>query len=239
MGNTSEDMKELINAFSEYRDMLIPVKDSLKSMVESYDSLRDDLDRLNGEFGDSMHEKLDKIYDTISSQAAKSAILTKSIDTFLSNSNKYSSQIESAVKGISEVQQHLNTLNDIENKAQEQLKKLDTIIEEKKISYNIKDLERSLENYNNNAQRLSEFINKDVADALKQNSGEIENIKKANKVIEEKIEDERKDIIQILAEVRASNEMLKNSIEAADVNEAYIYDILDKWAELRHVKIKK
>ena len=71
------------------------------------------------------------------------------------------------------------------------------------------------------------------------NSGEIENIKKANKVIEEKIEDERKDIIQILAEVRASNEILKNSIEAADVNEAYIYDILDKWAELRHVKIKK
>ena len=144
-----------------------------------------------------------------------------------------------AVKAIEEVQKHLSTLNEIENKAQEQLQKLDSIIEEKKINYNIKELQRSLENYNNNAQKLSEFINKDVAEALRKNSGEIENIKKANQAIENKMDDERKDIAQILNEVKTSNELIKKSVENADVNEAYIYDILDKWAESRHIKIKK
>ena len=96
-----------------------------------------------------------------------------------------------------------------------------------------------MENYNNNAQKLSEFINKDVAEALRKNSGEIENIKKANQAIENKMDDERKDIAQILNEVKTSNELIKKSVENADVNEAYIYDILDKWAESRHIKIKK
>ena len=55
----------------------------------------------------------------------------------------------------------------------------------------------------------------------------------------DKMDDERKDIAQILNEVKASNELIKKSVENADVNEAYIYDILDKWAESRHIKIKK
>ena len=137
------------------------------------------------------------------------------------------------------MQKHLSVLNEIENKAQEQLKKLDEIIEEKKINYNIKELQRSLESYNSNAQRLSEFINKDVADALKKNSGEIDNIKKANQKIEDRLEEERRDISQILAEIRTSNELIRKSIEESNVNEAYIYDILDRWAEDRHIKIKK
>ena len=234
-----EDMKALTEAFSEYRDMLVPVQESLKSMVETYDSLHEDMAKLEGEFGNDIHVKLDKIYDTIAGQARKSEDLNKSIDSFLKNSDRYSSQIMGAVKAIEEVQKHLSTLNEIENKAQEQLQKLDSIIEEKKINYNIKELQRSLESYNNNAQKLSEFINKDVAEALRKNSGEIENIKKANQAIEDKMDDERKDIAQILNEVKTSNELIKKSVENADVNEAYIYDILDKWAESRHIKIKK
>ena len=35
------------------------------------------------------------------------------------------------------------------------------------------------------------------------------------------------------------NELLKKIVEKQDVNEAYIFDILDKWAEDRKVKIKK
>ena len=119
------------------------------------------------------------------------------------------------------------------------ISELKNIIEEKKINYNIKELQRSLESYNSNAQRLSEFINKDVADALKKNSGEIDNIKKANQKIEDRLEEERRDISQILAEIRTSNELIRKSIEESNVNEAYIYDILDRWAEDRHIKIKK
>ena len=35
------------------------------------------------------------------------------------------------------------------------------------------------------------------------------------------------------------NELIRKSIEESNVNEAYIYDILDRWAEDRHIKIKK
>ena len=84
-----EDMKALTEAFSEYRDMLVPVQESLKSMVETYDSLHDDMAKLEGEFGNDIHVKLDKIYDTIAGQARKSEDLNKSIDSFLQESEVF------------------------------------------------------------------------------------------------------------------------------------------------------
>ena len=37
----------------------------------------------------------------------------------------------------------------------------------------------------------------------------------------------------------SSNELLKKIVEKNDVNEEYIFDILDKWAESRKVKTKR
>ena len=68
---------------------------------------------------------------------------------------------------------------------------------------------------------------------------EIDNIKKANQKIEYRLQEEIRDISQILAEIKTSNDLIRKSIEESNVNEAYIYDILDRWAEDRHIKTKK
>ena len=44
---------------------------------------------------------------------------------------------------------------------------------------------------------------------------------------------------ELVETYKSSNELLKKIVEKQDVNEAYIFDILDKWAEERKVKIKK
>lgn len=232
-------MQELLTAFKEYRDMLIPVKDSLKEMVDTYESIHADIEKLNGTVGESVSNKLNRIYESMEGQAKKSEALTSAINAFVKNSESYSSKIISAIDTFSKMQESLSELNALEEKASEQLKKLDEIIEDRKINVNIKELSKSLDSYNLNVQKISEYINKDIASTLTKNSEELESIKIENEKTAKRLEDQGGSIAALLEELRASNALLKNAVENNDINEAYLFDALDRWAESRKLKIKK
>lgn len=232
-------MQELLSAFKEYRDMLIPVKDSLKEMVDTYESIHTDIEKLNGTVGESISNKLNRIYESMEGQAKKSEALNNAINTFVKNSENYSGKIISAIDTFSKMQESLNELNALEEKAAEQLKKLDDIIEDRKINVNIKELSKSLDSYNLNVQKISEYINKDIASTLTRNSEELELIKQENEKTAKRLEDQGGNIAALLEELRASNALLKSAAENNDINEAYLFDALDRWAESRKLKIKK
>ena len=54
-----------------------------------------------------------------------------------------------------------------------------------------------------------------------------------------RISQEKTSIEEMTSTYRETNKLLRQIIEKDDVNEAYLYDILDKWAQERKVKIKK
>ena len=60
-----------------------------------------------------------------------------------------------------------------------------------------------------------------------------------NENIAKSLADERKNIDELVKNYQISNELLKKIVEKNDVNEEYIFDVLDRWAEERHVKYKK
>ena len=43
----------------------------------------------------------------------------------------------------------------------------------------------------------------------------------------------------LIEEYKATNAFLRKIVENNDVNESYLFDVLDKWAQDRKVKIKK
>ena len=133
----------------------------------------------------------------------------------------------------------ISSVNELEQKAEEQISKLDTIIEEKKRSYNLKDLEKSLDNYNANLQAVGDFINKEIAENIVQNTRSIQSIKDGSDNIAKRLEEEKKSIDDLISTYASSNELLKKIAQKQDVNEEYIFDILDRWAEDRKVKRKK
>ena len=96
-----------------------------------------------------------------------------------------------------------------------------------------------METYNVGVQKVSEYINKDVADVLKNSSEKIEQIQDKNSNILEAVVNEKGSIDKLIESYQISNSLLKKIIENNDVNEEYIFVILDKWAEDRKLKIKK
>lgn len=86
------EIKELLNAFKDYRDMMLPMQESLKEMVDTYDSIHEDIEKLNGTVGDSVSNKLNRIYESMSQQAKKSEMLSDAINNFVKNSEGYSSK---------------------------------------------------------------------------------------------------------------------------------------------------
>ena len=235
----TEDLKTLINAFIGYRELLTPIQSGLSDFLETYNSVRDDIEKLNTAFDGSAQNNLQSIAKTLASQAEKSTDLSSRIEQFAKATNKYVSQVDNLVSLLEKTEQRIATINDIEHKVSEQIKKLDAVIEEKKISYNLRDLQRSLEGYDSNVRRVSDFINKDVAEVLSENARKIDEIKQGEESLQKEISGEKTSVEELLETAQKNNELLRRIADSSDVNEEYIYTVIDKWAQSRKVKTKK
>jgi methyl-accepting chemotaxis protein len=137
------------------------------------------------------------------------------------------------------IQGKISSVNELETKAEEQIAKLDEVLEEKRKNYDLKDLKKSLDQYNANLQNVNDFINKDVAENIVENSKAIQEIKSGSENIAKRLEEEKSSVEKLTEVYSSSNALLKKIVEKNDVNEEYIFDIIDKWAEDRKVKTKK
>jgi len=235
----NNEIKELVNAFRGYRDLITPIAQNLNEFSTSFEGMKEDIKNLNSTFGGDIQGKLGKIFQDLSLQAEKSKGLASEIDIFSSKTKEYLKAIESMTDVLKKVEERISLANEIERKAEEQIAKLDTLIEEKKKNYDIKQLQKNLETYNIGVEKVSEYINKDVAESLKQSGEKISLIKDKNESVFETLLEEKESIEKLVEEYKKNNQFLKKIVEKNDVNEEYIYEILDKWAENRKIKTKK
>ena len=234
----NSEVNALIDAFIGYREMLIPIQNDLHDFLETYDALKNDVMKIDKAFSGDVQGKLTEIYKTLSSQAEKSEALTRKVDEFLQSTTKYTDEVSKLMSMFETIQTKISAVNDIESKAEEQISKLDEILEEKKRNYDLKDLKNSLDKYNSNLQSVSEFINKDVAENIVENTKTIQEIRSGNANVISHLTEEKSTIQELTKNYQQSNELLKKILEKNDVNEAYIFDIMDKWAEERRVKTR-
>lgn len=236
---TNEDVKSLVEAFKAYRTLIDPIQASLGDFIETYNSMKDDIARLNVAFDGDVQKNLSQIYDTLSSQAEKATDLSSRIDKFSKTTEKYTAEVNKMISTFEGVEKRIESVNEIERRAEEQIGRLDALLEEKKKTYNVKDLQRTLEQYNGNVQKVSEFINRDVAKTISDNNAVLGDIKQGQEKIERSLAEEDLNVQKLLEEFTQTNALLRKVTEKEDVNEAYIFDIFDKWANERGVKIKK
>lgn len=235
----NNEISSLIVAFKEYRDLITPIESNLRDFSLAFEGMKTDIENLNKTFGGDIGGKLDKIYKELSGQADKSKSLVAEIDNFIAVTQKYAGQVDKLISLCSGIESKIGHVDAIQKRAEEQIEKLDSIIEQKKKTYDIKELQKNLEQYNVGVQKVNDYINKDVADALKNNNQKINEILYKNDNVFESIVEEKSSIDKLAESYQQSNTLLKKIVENNDVNEQYIFDILDKWAEDRKVKIKK
>ena len=234
----NSEVNALIDAFIGYREMLVPIQNDMHEFLETYDALKNDVEKIDKAFSGDVQGKLTEIYKILSSQAEKSEALTRKVDEFLKSTTKYTDEVSNLMTMFESIQTKISSVNEIENKAEEQIAKLDEIIEEKKRSYDLKDLKNSLDKYNSNLQSVSEFINDDVAKNIVENTKTIQDIKNGNSDVVAHLKEEKSSIEELVENYQNTNDLLKKILEKNDVNEEYIFDIMDKWAEERKVKTK-
>lgn len=235
----NNEVKNLIDAFKGYRDLLTPIQSNLNDFIETYDEVRGDIAKLNTAFSGDVKGNLDKIYKTLSAQAEKSADLASEIDKFLRASGKYLADTEKLIATLGKISDSLGAVNSIEAKAEEQLGKLDSVLEEKRKNYNVKELQKTVESYNENVRKMNDFINRDVALTVTESNKTLNDIKCGNNALLESISKETKAVSDLAEKYAENNALIRKLVEKKDVDEAYIYDMLDAWAESRKVKTRK
>lgn len=236
---SENSVKELIDSFIEYRNLLAPLQESLHAVSNTYDEIRGDLDKLLKNFSGDAANQLEKVHATINAQAKSGQELSKRIQEYAASGEKYAIAVTDMSSRFSAVVDRIDELGEIEKTAQSQLERIDALISEKRASYNFKELSKSLDSYNANVEKISDFINKDVASVLKQNAEKIESIRKENEQLSAAVAAQGKDIATLISEFSTTSALLKKLVEGSTVNEQYLFDAFDKWAADRKVKIKK
>lgn len=234
-----EEVKSLIEAFKEYRDLLTPITENLREFADTYDGMKGDIERLSAAFEGDVSGNLDRIYKTLSGEAAKAQSLSQEIDKFLARSAKYESEAEKLGATLAKLEATLSSLSRLEAEAETQIGKLESTLDERRKSYNLKELERTVANYQAGVTRVGEFINKDVVSALQDNVDKLNSIRDGFEEIRSGIEENNKGVTDLVTSFSTTSELLRKVTEGNTVNEQYIFDILDKWAADRGVKRKK
>ena len=232
-------IKELIESFIEYRNLIAPLQESLHTVSKTYEEIRGDLDNLSRSFSGNTAINLEKVHATLNAQAKSGQELTKKIDEYAQSGERYAKAVNDMSSRFSAVVERVDALQQIERSARSQIERIETLIEEKKSSYNLKELKQSLDGYNTNVQKISDFINKDIASVLTSNAEKIERIRKENEELSKAVLEQSKDIATLTATFAETTALLKKVVEGSTVNEQYLFDALDRWAVDRKVKIKK
>ena len=237
--DNNQDIQKLISSFIEYRNMFSPIEENLKLFADTYENLRDEVQKIARSLDGNLQAKLDGIYKDINSQFEKTKVLASQIESFRQRTDEFSSQMQKLLNVLGAIDNKIERLDSIEDRAIKQIEKLDQLIEKKDKTYNVKELEDKIESYNTNIQKVSEFINKDIGNALKDTNEKIEYIRDKNESVLENLLSEKSSLEELLKYYQASNQILKTIVEKEDVNEEYVFDLLDKWANSRKLKIKK
>ena len=222
------EVAKLIEAFKGYRELLGPVQENLSAFIAAYESVSGDISRLNDALSGDIKGNLDKIYRSLSDQAAKATDLSARIDRFASSSEKYFSSVEKLGASVEKVAAKVEAISALEERAEKDLGRLENMLEERK-----------REKYSENVKKISEFVDTSVAGAMKENNKKLSEVIAANGEIVRELSGEKKAVDALIAEYRESNKLLKSAVENNDVNMSYVYEILDKWAVDRKLKISK
>ena len=237
MSDTS--IKELIDSFIAYRNLIAPLQESLHTVSKTYEEIRQDLDNLSKNFSPGAASQLEKVHSTLNAQAKSGQELTRRIDEYAQSGARYAQAVTDMNSRFSDLVKRIDALQEIEKSARSQLERIETLIEEKKSSYNLKELQKSLDGYNTNVEKISDFINKDIASVLKQNAEKIESIRRENEELSKLVSQQSKDIATLTAMFSETTSLLKKVVEGSTVNEQYLFDAFDKWAADRKVKTKQ
>ncbi len=233
------DIKELIESFVEYRNLIAPLQESLHSVGKTYEEIRVDLESLTKSFSGNAASQLERVHAAVNAQAKSGQELGRKIEEYSASGERYAQAVKDMSARFSSVVNRIDALEEIEKTARAQLERIDTLISEKQSSYNLKDLQKSLDGYNTNVEKISDFINKDVASVLKENAEKIEAIRRENEQLSAAVSEQSKDVAELTATFRETSALLKKVVENGTVNEQYLFDAFDKWAADRKVKIKK
>ena len=147
---SNDSIKDLIDSFIQYRNLIAPLQESLHTVSATYEEIRNDLDNLAKNFSGNAANQLERVHATLSTQAKSGQELSRKIDEYAQSGEKYAQAVNEMSSRFTQVVNRISSLQEIERNARSQIEKIDSLIEEKKSSYDLKGLQKSLDGYNTN-----------------------------------------------------------------------------------------
>jgi len=234
----NKELTQLIDSFKGYRDLLAPISRNLSEFVGTYDAMRQNIESLNSSFEGDFKSKVEELFKQMTAQSAKANDLSSHVEKLASTTDRYTQSVGGFLAKLEKIENRLSAITTLEQKAEGQIGRLDALLTEKSKSYNLNQLTQSLDKYNDEIKKVAGFINKDVGGIIEESHAGLMSMKGGIDELVKKRSDEQETIRTLIESYKATESYLKTITESRDVNEAYMYEVLDKWAASRGVKTK-
>jgi len=236
MNNT--ELNQLIASFKGYRDLLVPIQKNLGDFMGTYDAMRENIEKLNSSFAGDLKAKIEDLFNEMALQAGKANNLSGQIDKLAGSAAKYTTEVGAFVARFAKIEERLAAILELEKRAEQQIDRLDTLLQEKSKNYNLKELQTALDKYNDEIKKVSSFVNKDVGSIITESADSLASMKGGIDALVASRGEEKDTLKSLLASYKTTGDYLKKITEGNDINEAYMFEVLDKWAQHRGVKTK-
>lgn len=239
------DLTKVSKELAEQQIMMQEINKNLELFVENYRNTKRTLEEVKSPNGVDLSSKIDELTANLEQTRANVEIYGKKLYENLEISKVVSKEFDGVKEGLEKIKNEiLETTKQSEMYLKSQKEALESISKFEEIMKKIenvdfKNYESKLERYTYNLQLLNDKIENGLQEKIDKNLGEIEKFEKKINEISENTTKQNNAITEIAKSVATMTTLLSKLTKTGNVDEQYIYEIIDRWADESKVKHKK
>lgn len=227
MNNIDENLKsevltQIINHFAEERELLSQSVQGIEEFVKTYTELKIFLDDFKGKENINVSDNLSNI--------------NKELNAMNEIVNSYNSNLSGKYKKLQEDFDQLlkkyQTLETSQKKLTNFVDKIDNFMQVL-TKLDLNEMAASLNNNQTKVEKLNALVEKDLKEQIEKNNKNVQSVIISFKQFIEASKKQQTEVNKIAQETKVTNDLLKEMSKSNNINQAVLFELMDKWAEER------
>jgi len=233
-----DTLERIINEYADSRKLMESVNSNINEFIEAYKEVSNKLNKLQRPDDIELKEKIDGLEKKLGTIDESIKEYKEILDNNINVATKINKSIINSDNAIKQINEKLTPTLELITNTLGAMNNFNTIVESFS-QVDFSSLEKNIPEYTSQIVSLNKNVKKNIADKIKTNDIAFEKLHKSVSKVVDNSDNQTNTLGDISTKLLDTNMLLEEIVTKGNVDEQMIYEILDKWAESRNIKIKK
>ncbi|MCK9575117.1 MAG: hypothetical protein WCX32_04715 [Clostridia bacterium] len=233
MEENTKEIADLIGEFTNHTKVIETVNENFTNFMHAYKQIKESLEKLNIDIKSkqNIEKAMNDLVDKGTLLVGDITVLSQKVNKLESLINPIAEQIENlntSFKKLINFDENVQAILNSVSKTNETIDKLD-----------LKQITTTLESYNQKMEQTKTIFEQDVKKAFNTNNARIDYMLKDVSSIVKNADSANTHLEELVKQQVELQTIISKLVDKNTFQMEYLYDVLDKWAEERKVKLSK